>query len=1472
MSMKNRPYVGSWEMGTQSVVRYTPDAKVLINGHTELAVCATCGDSTDFNKYITTISCDVSTDPVSTASLTLAIPRHEADVFSHDGNYVLHPGLEVVILMRGYFPITGYALKGQEGASDETAETDSADDTLPVYPYYQVFRGVITEVSHEFSGGFYTASISCSSILHFWQYLYINTSGSVFGGAPEGAKEGINLSGHKFTGLSPYGIIYTLMRVGFGAAFGQNWTISQATNISAVDEASGQSLYKHAAIWWEKRWAESSMRLRMYGMDGSLYNAMSQAYLGMFDNDHTNTGDFIKTIVDGLPDDYNPTEGGEARQTAARTFGYRGTLSNTQAIDGTGAGIDAMKMQAYTLDLGRLGQVNMFDSEYMSKLEIANAVKQLCGFEFYQDVDGDIVFKPPFYNLDTSTDEVYCIRDRDLLSCSESEREPEATYVKGSGSLMQNFTGVLDGTFGTKEAKFADWRLIAQFGWRETSFESQYYSGAKQMFIGAIMRLDVANAEMRTAQITIPMRPELRAGYPVWVEHLDCFFYAKSISHSFSPGSAAQTTITGIAKRAKWLPPGLPDRSEGPGSRNLPTLDDMRLDSPGDYPPMPLYVFPEDIEGADPEASGPPRVMGLPNVVMALDPEKVNPEKMPGGVYFTNGQTYFDTALNLGALRRDPENPEQYRVAIDNEPTNDQIVTEQQVITAFDDYAAARQEAVAGGSTEPRGRAIARLESTEIGRIINAVEARMRTAVPDADQINNYMGLQRNLKNVFGAGEAVGQYRYFSSSAPRPEDQSPSSVRIDAEIGEVSKEVPGGPVDAQFSGLTQLYQKGDRIGVRAGLPTRGFRVYGFNAPPEGDDDEEVDTSIGHIDCTTRDIRFITFQKITTRIPFTTEAVGSDPRSALMLTANAYAKLFADILELSAANPAHSITTSAEDRFGGDTGQSDAGYGLIWNAIDKLCGDLNIKGGAEYADTGGPAAGSPTHGATLANFDNAFLPFSVRIQTSAGTGRTETYYVHPQWVAVPNAPVALHPRSGEEAAVKYMQGGVAYGYDDISLVERTRSLPDSPVHSRRYFPLDTSLQVGRVDRRNPGLTGQSDGKGVKAVAKQAAAALAEQLDTVGLLWLYGYGINPEGFDVPPGTEPLPAARAAWAAFMTTVTEDFGFDVSTSNGRTVLLTDEYVEGGKHTTVLPVSDNRGYEVYGTLAYGRGLTIESYKNLLSIGGMPTDTASMLSIEAFLALNIVEGAADVGHNLTMMTPEAKAKLASSLDVPLTGLQGALEALADGSTSMTIFVRNTPVTTSSRGQSFTMVVSAEELATLTASDTTICLCKGTENSHWIQAFTGEFVELHGDESVNEFLINEAVDAGYDYMITKQALAGEMMDLSTGNKLAETFAAAQGAVASLTNAVQTAGEDIDEEFREARDEVVRSAEAVEAAFDDPLNPDAGVVADLTAEQEAEREAAVEERLDQTVGVPADGPPLGFTQVSEGRAQAPPTEED
>ena len=65
--------------------------------------------------------------------------------------------------------------------------------------------------------------------------------------------------------------------------------------------------------------------------------------------------------------------------------------------------------------------MNIFETEYLSKLEIANAVRTITGFEFYQDVTGNLVFKPPFYNMDTSSDPNYVIDDGDLISISPKD-------------------------------------------------------------------------------------------------------------------------------------------------------------------------------------------------------------------------------------------------------------------------------------------------------------------------------------------------------------------------------------------------------------------------------------------------------------------------------------------------------------------------------------------------------------------------------------------------------------------------------------------------------------------------------------------------------------------------------------------------------------------------------------------------------------------------------------------------------------------------------------------------------------------------------------------------------------------------------------------------------------------------------------------------------------------------------------------
>lgn len=1233
MAIGDRPYVGSWQIGKQTIVKHTPDARVLINGETEFAVCATCNKKTDFNRYITSVSVDPSIDPVSSATISLVVPRHNADVFSHDGNYVLQPGLEVVIQMRGYFPVTGYAAKGQSAPENDA-------DKVPVYPYYQVFRGVVTEVSHEFSGGFYTASMSCSNILYFWQYLYLSTNGSVFGSKPQGSGIGVDLTGHRFTGASPYSIIYTLMRVGFGAAFGVNWTINQATNIAAKDSTTGESLYKHAALWWEKRWQESSMRLRMYGFDGSLFNGFEQSYLGLFSGDSGST--ILKSFGIKHPNDRN-FDYGRARLNAARAVGYRGTETNAAVVDGKGYTLNAAKMQAFTLDLGRLGSVNFFETEYMSKLEIANAAKEITGFEFYQDVDGDIVFKPPFYNLDTSDDPVYCIEDRDLISISESEREPEATYVKGSGSLFPNFTGILSGEFGTREGKFVDWRLVAKYGWRETSFESHYYSGAKQMFLGAIMRLDVANMEMRSASVTIPLRPELRPGYPVYIRHLDCFYYIKSMSHSFAPGGACQTTLTLCAKRAKWLPPGLPSRAEG----SLPSLKDVHLDQPGEYPPMPLYVFPEDVEGSSGGSSGPPRIIGYPNVVLALDPHKINPRAIPGLPALT-ADTLLDVSLALGVLRRNPDDPaNSYLLSTSNDDTGAKVIQKTELVTA---YTSVLETLKTNQSADEVIQTISR-QNPELGAILNGVLQSDLSDIEADENLSRYMSLQRSLKSVFGVGKNVpdGEYRYYSSSAPDEKDQAPGEYLFDQEFGRQSIEPTGSPTDSPNE-VTVLRQVGDRVKVMKGMPRVGFRVYGLSAPDD-------DGSSQYVTVTTRDIRFLNFTRYGVRVPVVVQSVGTSSASAFLLNLKQMTPVIQSEMEAYANPGVRSDPNQPVDvLFGADEGEGTNGYGGVYASLRTYASALGVSGDPKVE----PLI------TRLSIFTNAFTPFK--------------------------------------------KGG--------------RDLP----------------KTGTLKE----VTAATNTAGVSKLAEKLAQSLSGLLGVIQSVYVDRLNAS--------GVGPDPRAISARSVFLQSF---IGYKDAGGDGATFAST-RYEEKGSYTAVLPVSDNRGYEVYGTMAYGRGLGIKSYLGVQETAGSPTTSESMLATETFFAL-LATNNGEVVKALQAMPADMKAELAASLNTDISGLQERVESLADKSESEILFIRNTPVSSRSRGMSNTDLVSASELADLTSDGGTVCLCKGVEATHFLQAFTGQFVELTGDEAVNDFLTREAVAAGESYSLTKQALAGQVLD-------------------------------------------------------------------------------------------------------------------
>jgi len=619
VTIENRPYAGTWVANRRSVIQWTPDFLLYLNGDTALHGCATCHHNIDINEFVNSISVDFGVEPgASNCSVSMSVPRHYGDSIFRDGNTLLRPGLEVHVYFRGYFPMRGLTSPNAR----PVAGINLAD--IPQYPYYPVFHGVITQVAHEYSGGFYTASLTCNGMLHFWEHLKLSgaSGGSFFGARPANSGIQTTLTGHPMSGKSPYSIIYSLYRDTAGVADGVGFALASRTNYGAVNTTTNDPLYSLTLRYWEQRFRGKIYGLRMHGASGQLFTSSQQAFLSINGTNAFSGGSRTGTASvsgslnfpsdDAFSQDIPTLLGMGARGRDGRVLRQVDTILAGGLSNSGRFGLDVAQLQAFPTDIGAYGQVNLWESTYESKMDIATAVTNVCGYEFYQDADGDLVFKPPLYNLDTSSSRVYRIEPEDVISINFTESEPAATYCVIKGGAFQNTRGLVDESEWGCRSTYVDYKLVAQFGWIEASLESSYYTNPKSAFFFAINHLDRTNAGVNGCTVTIPLRPEIRPGYPVYIRHIDCFYYVTQVSHAFNLGSECTTSLTMTARRRKFLPPGEPGSSSVALDRNLTAIDLSKTANPV----RALHTL---------DNSGVPRIIGFPNVVMAIDPFTINP-------------------------------------------------------------------------------------------------------------------------------------------------------------------------------------------------------------------------------------------------------------------------------------------------------------------------------------------------------------------------------------------------------------------------------------------------------------------------------------------------------------------------------------------------------------------------------------------------------------------------------------------------------------------------------------------------------------------------------------------------------------------------------------------------------------------------------------------------------------------------------
>ena len=519
----------------RNVLKIAPDAFVTINGAFGARVVApleTSGSAiTDVRGGVTSISVSCAVNPAgsSRANIEVVAPQYKG---LHTDYYITLPNgtrtniftpmMEVKIYMKGRY-------------------IEESDNWTP--KYYPVFWGMITGVQENYTSGATSFTITCEDLLCWWKYQKVNIQSSVanafFGGA------GLNRFPSAFKNMSAWEIIMALFSDTFFVETdtkGENrrldFLFPQFTNINQLPD--NIQLLRDT-------WGPFSQKVIDYWNNRFGFGVS------------TNKKDTPQQIADSL------------RQVPLEMYGMRGLLPWNVLKERVLSFLDPTKEAIANqtdinadldLDFGMLARVQPYglfanygdgaQPTVMSKLEIANIVCEKVNMEFFVDTNGSFVFKPPLYNLDVATGGVsyYIVGPEDIINFNSNfDSNAIINYLVVTGPLWQQFDMEAVGLH-------ADFESIKRFGLHSEQVAVPFGMNSNQLKMIAVAEMTRRNGQAYTGSLSMPLRPEMRLGYPVYLPHIDTFYYVTGLSHSYAYGSSATTDLSLQYRRERMFEDG----------------------------------------------------------------------------------------------------------------------------------------------------------------------------------------------------------------------------------------------------------------------------------------------------------------------------------------------------------------------------------------------------------------------------------------------------------------------------------------------------------------------------------------------------------------------------------------------------------------------------------------------------------------------------------------------------------------------------------------------------------------------------------------------------------------------------------------------------------------------------------------------------------------------------------------------------
>lgn len=459
----------------------------------------------NFNDYITAISTNYGVDNLLPGgSISLSVPNGYKHLFMAPGGGLLVDTMsEVRIYAKSYF-------------------FSKSGNTV----YRRVFNGMIKSVDYNENNTSLEIAISIIGILHMMELMHTDRAPARMSNSSLNQVATLTVD----SGKNPYEIIIAAFKRGMDfSGFLQTAMTGQQSLVKKGPLA--YSIQHNFVAKWQERLTDLRKYIHLFGYKGKV---SSPTVLG------------VGTEAAQKNKDTAAESGHDAMSVASQESLY---LTNT--------------IRKHLPEFMVTSKLELLGGKSVPRLEVVRNVIESIGYEGYQDLDGSIIIKPPLYNLDSTiigdTSKIesenlsdytnpFIIHLAEVMGENYMEDESAIRRTRMTVQGGYNSWGFQMGMPTSLKAvgSFIDINLVRKFGIRDEAPKQLNFisSSSKAIYAFAAMELVKANKNFRTYHVIIPLRPELRLGFPIHVPHLDLYAYISAISISYNVGGRADMALT----------------------------------------------------------------------------------------------------------------------------------------------------------------------------------------------------------------------------------------------------------------------------------------------------------------------------------------------------------------------------------------------------------------------------------------------------------------------------------------------------------------------------------------------------------------------------------------------------------------------------------------------------------------------------------------------------------------------------------------------------------------------------------------------------------------------------------------------------------------------------------------------------------------------------------------------------------------